>query len=752
MPYTEEPRRRPRVRFADDTLLPSDTLEVSRPQRAAIYDSRRGSSPQLTSVYHDNHPSNHRHSTPEVARPHTQLNISSIPLGGAPSDAISHSRRGSDESGDSGTTLYDEPDYSMYSLSSYRHPYDIQRPDQTYSGGPSSWQMPDNKSEKSQNEMRANGIKEDEDESDDDITLNGDRRRGYLSNLIDLYGLGRQNSGEGAPKLNPNLKHSTRPFNLHRVDTASSENDQVLDPDDPTVTGAQKNILDEEEDVEKARLRQMSYKERREYRSRIRIEFNIASVLNRQLFLMRLAKALMTFGAPSHRIESQLVSAARILEVDAEFIHIPGVIICSFGDQETRTSETHFVKCSGRLALGSLHEVHQIYRSVVHDEISAKKATVKLNELLDAKPIYGTFTRIILAFFISALICPLAFGGSFADMWIAGVGAILLCSMQIGLASKSQLYANVFEITVTIIISFLARGLSSIRSQIFCYTAISSAGIVGILPGYLILSSSLELGSKNIVCGSVKMVYALIYTLFLAFGLQIGSDFYLLFDENARHELAALAARMTSTISITGVFVADNTTIDGATNDGNPLTGTFTFTNSTPFIREHIIDGCYRPPTFPWYLQPFPWWSQFIIVPIFSVLSSLSNLQPVWTWDLVVMVVISCVSYAANKIANHFIFGRSDIVSSIGAFAVGLLGNLYSRRMGGTAFTAMVTGVLFLVPSGLSQAGGITAQGNGIDIGSAMIAVTIGITVGLFMSQALVYTFGTRKNAAVFSF
>ena len=42
------------------------------------------------------------------------------------------------------------------------------------------------------------------------------------------------------------------------------------------------------------------------------------------------------------------------------------------------------------------------------------------------------------------------------------------------------------RISVTIVISFAARGLSSIGSQIFCYTAISSAGIVGILPGYLI--------------------------------------------------------------------------------------------------------------------------------------------------------------------------------------------------------------------------------------------------------------------------
>lgn len=42
--------------------------------------------------------------------------------------------------------------------------------------------------------------------------------------------------------------------------------------------------------------------------------------------------------------------------------------------------------------------------------------------------------------------------------------------------------------------------------------------------------------------------------------------------------------------------------------------------------------------------------------------------------------------------------GRTDIVSAVGAFVIGLLGNVYSRLVGGTAFTSMVTGVLFLVP------------------------------------------------------
>ncbi len=160
---------------------------------------------------------------------------------------------------------------------------------------------------------------------------------------------------------------------------------------------------------------------------------------------MHLAKALMMFGAPSHRIESQLLSAARILEVDAEFVHIPGVIICSFSDHETKTSEMRFIKAGGRLALGCLHEVHSVYRSVVHDEISARKASAQLEKLMRSEPLYGPFTRCALAFCLSALICPLAFGGSFLDMWIAGLGATFLSLMQVLVAARSQLYANVFE-------------------------------------------------------------------------------------------------------------------------------------------------------------------------------------------------------------------------------------------------------------------------------------------------------------------
>jgi hypothetical protein len=89
-------------------------------------------------------------------------------------------------------------------------------------------------------------------------------------------------------------------------------------------------------------------------------------------------------------------------------------------------------------------------------------------------------------------------------------------------------------------------------------------------------------------------------------------------------------------------------------------------------------------------------------VPYRPHIPSLANLQPYRgiknALNLFVMVVISSAAFATNKIANHFIFNCSDIVSAIGPFTAGILGNLYSRKMGGTGFTSMVTGVLFLVP------------------------------------------------------
>ncbi|KAH8923808.1 DUF1212-domain-containing protein [Atractiella rhizophila] len=412
----------------------------------------------------------------------------------------------------------------------------------------------------------------------------------------------------------------------------------------------------------------------------------------------------MSFGSPSHRLEAQLNATARALSLNAQFFHIPGVVVASFGDQETHTSETHFVKGSGGLALGNLHRTHDVYRMICHDEISVQNGTAALNRLLKAEPCYPLWMRVIMSTICAGLISMMAFvyGGSVLDAIISAIYGAVVGFLQLRLASTNPLYAPIFEISSAMIVSFVSRGLST--TGYFCYESLSSAGVVLILPGYSILCGSLELASKNIVCGSVRMVYAIIFSLFLGFGLAIGSDFFYLLAPGARN------------------------------------------------VR------CFREPEWQWYRQSISAWWLILMVPLYSLNMSTRNLQHFRSKELPVQVVISCIGYALNKLANAYIFNRSDVVSFLGSFIIGVLGNMYSRAFKGTAVTAMATGVLFLVPSGIAAAGGLAmtnirtgnSYSDGLMIGFRMVQVAIGITVGLFFSSFVVYSFGSKKKGAIF--
>lgn len=238
---------------------------------------------------------------------------------------------------------------------------------------------------------------------------------------------------------------------------------------------------DDDEDEKYTQPRRKSFDRRK---SATTITNHVSHVLSRQKFILKLAKALMTFGAPSHRIESQLNATANVLEVDAQFIHFPGMVIAAFGDIDKHTSETHFVKSSGGLTLGRLHDVHTVYRKVVHDEIGVAEGSEELDMMLKAKPCYNKWQRIILAGLTCFVIAPLSFGGSLIDACIAACYGCGLTFLQLHAAKKNAMYSNVFEISVAIIISFISRALST--TGIFCYQAIASSGVILVLPGYII--------------------------------------------------------------------------------------------------------------------------------------------------------------------------------------------------------------------------------------------------------------------------
>jgi uncharacterized membrane protein YjjP (DUF1212 family) len=173
----------------------------------------------------------------------------------------------------------------------------------------------------------------------------------------------------------------------------------------------------------------------------------ISALYYRQEYLKLLAKALLHFGAPSHRVESLLRTAATVLDLTAEFLCLPAAIIIGFGDHDGWKVKADWVKGDSVIVLSALHHIHHVYRAVLHDEMSAEVGCEELTTIINAPPVHNIWVRDGLAFVLSALICPLAFGGSFLDLWVAGANAAVLNHVRASIESPG--YIVVFEWVIT---------------------------------------------------------------------------------------------------------------------------------------------------------------------------------------------------------------------------------------------------------------------------------------------------------------
>jgi uncharacterized membrane protein YjjP (DUF1212 family) len=82
-----------------------------------------------------------------------------------------------------------------------------------------------------------------------------------------------------------------------------------------------------------------------------------------------------------------------------------------------------------------------------------------------------------------ACVAPFGFLGRWIDLPVAFLLGCVLGVMRLYFA-RNSLFSNVFEIVASIVVSFLARAFGSIRGgHLFCFSALTQAGIALILPG-----------------------------------------------------------------------------------------------------------------------------------------------------------------------------------------------------------------------------------------------------------------------------
>ncbi|ROV94749.1 hypothetical protein VMCG_08839 [Cytospora schulzeri] len=440
-----------------------------------------------------------------------------------------------------------------------------------------------------------------------------------------------------------------------------------------------------------------------------------SELAHRRNLVLLMVYAFMAYGAPSHRIEQYVLALFKSLDMDGRVNYTVGCTeICFINpidpeDPITRSAYTTLVKAGG-LDIGACETAFRIYKSVVHAEVTIEEATQNLVDLIQSPSYYKPWWIVPFYGLASSLVCIWGFGGYWLDMPIAFFLGCIVGMLQVIFAAKNPLYSNVLEVTASLVTSFGARAFASIGGdqKYFCFASVAESSIATILPGYIVLCGSLELQSKSVTAGSTRLFYAVIYSLLLGYGIDVGSQLW-------------------------QVIYPDAPT-------------------STTCPRASQVD---------------PKW-KILLVPSYIVVQAvLIRSRP---RQIPVQVIIGSAAYAVNYfVLQH---ATAQVADTASAFVLGVLGHLWARFQRAFAFAAVVAGIMLLVPSGLSAQGGLVAGittplfNNGtttaqsvyeeniyqsFSVGAQMIQVAVGLSVGIFVSALVVYPMGKRSNY-LFSF
>ncbi|KAJ2402311.1 pheromone-regulated protein prm10 [Coemansia sp. RSA 2559] len=412
-------------------------------------------------------------------------------------------------------------------------------------------------------------------------------------------------------------------------------------------------------------------------------------LLLHQRFVVFVAKALMMYGSPLHHLEDNLTRVAHILDLEMTASAIPGLVLLSFDDSVTHTSETKIIRCNNGWDMHRLDQTTQLLRRVVHGKIEVRAAVAELEGIMVAPPIYAWYWQVLNFGVLAWSLCLVCFGGSWVDSGISFALGIVAGLMNLA-AGKLAGYTNFFEASVSVVSGLLSAALSKWG----CFGATSLSATAVLLPGLVMTTGVIELSSRHMLSGTVRVFYALLLAFIIAYGLLIGVEIY--------------------------NKIAGNPVLEGAYLD---------------------LSQC----------KSLSQWSWFGTFPVGIInISVLVNIH--WRYWISVTVVAG-ISYSIFWLFKYHL-GLDDLAPVVASFVLGLVANTWSKFTGQTAYMILLPGEMYMVPGsvgvrGFSSLLNKESGGQGAQLALQMITTCLSIMMGLFASTFIVYPRGKQHSALV---
>ncbi|KAJ3298057.1 hypothetical protein HDU79_000908 [Rhizoclosmatium sp. JEL0117] len=407
-------------------------------------------------------------------------------------------------------------------------------------------------------------------------------------------------------------------------------------------------------------------------------------------FILKLARYFHQYGCPSHRFEYHMEQVSKKLNVKAEFSLLPSLIMVSFED-ENGDSNTQLIKVSGGINMGKLAQVNALCLTLTQGLIDCREA----HEMLDAIRAKRDYSDMLIQ--VTYPMC--GFGVAlllFNLTWLeAGISAFLglILGVVSILSEKYSGFGYLFEFFGSLIATFVARSMQApLHNYCFDYVKVTLSSLAVFVPGLSLTIAIIELSTKNIVSGTVRLIGALFTSMLYGFGMTLGS----------------------------ALVLWDNTS-----------------------------------PTNPTCEPTSPLWAILFLIPLaMSVNVIFQSNRHQWPIMTLASALGYAAYQFFNTIPS--LSAQPTAVTALAGLVIGLTGNIYSRLTNDVAVAPIFSAIMLQVPGALSVkstlglfVGNGSTPSHGIDGVSftfSMLTIGMSLSMGLFISTMLVWPISGPKS------
>lgn len=235
-------------------------------------------------------------------------------------------------------------------------------------------------------------------------------------------------------------------------------------------------------------------------------------------FVLRLGRALLSFGLPAQRLEEALSRVGQALGLTIDCFSTPTALIVTASDGER--AHTRLVRLEpGDTDLERLSALHDLVARVERRELSPADGSARIAKILARPSRHGEATLVLACGVVSGA-SAILLGGGAADV-VPALSLGVLVGVLARLATRVATLGRLLPALAAAVTTLLARviGLAGVPVD---ESVLVLSSVLVLLPGFTLTIATMELATANLVSGTSRLVGGLSTLVQLGFGVALG--------------------------------------------------------------------------------------------------------------------------------------------------------------------------------------------------------------------------------------